>query len=139
MTWDGNERRRHKRYAVRDDALQFTPAGWRAFWGRPSPKCAVINVSEGGGCFLCRQPPLAEARIDVSLKAEPLEKPVTLPARVVWTMPSKEEEAHRVGIAFDLGRISGASGLGLRRILDSCILESTDRATSIFIRKMDRM
>ncbi len=138
MGWDGTERRRRKRYAVKNSTLRYRKgAGLFAFLMPPSPRYLVLNFSELGLHFITREEMRPGQGLRISMDAPGVRGTIGAPGRVVWCRKSEEINAFRVGCEF--GAMGGGSKRVLKNLLDSAILENVEISTKIYLKEIERL
>jgi hypothetical protein len=137
MGWDGKERRRRKRYGVKNSLLRYRKGGILAFLFPPSPKYLVLNFSEIGAHFITREELPAGLSLRVSMEAPHIKGGIHASARVVWCRKSEEINAYRVGVEF--GPVGGRSRGVLKNLLDSAILENVEISTKVYLKEIERL
>ena len=137
MSWDGKERRRKKRYGIRNCTLVYRKGGLLA-WLRPgSPKYLILNVSALGCHFISREELPCGQNILLSIEAPKLVGAIRARGRVIWTLPSKDMPAFHAGVEFS--GVSGRSSLLLKNLLDSAILEKVEIPTTIYMKEIEKL
>lgn len=137
MSWDGVEKRKHKRYGVRGSTIRFKKGGILAFLNSASTRYLVLNMSEGGLHFISKDELQVGQRITITLEAPSLEGTVKGKGTVVWVRKSHEHAAFRVGVKFT--GFDQRSKFRLRHILDNAILERVDITTKIYLKEIEKL
>jgi c-di-GMP-binding flagellar brake protein YcgR len=137
MSWDGKERRRKRRYAVKNSTVRYRKGGMLALLFPPSRKYLLLNFSEIG-CHLITAEELRPGQmLRLSIDAPNLRGTIAAQARIVWCRKSEEIHAHRVGCEFaSLG--AGSKAL-LKNLLDSAILENVEISTKVYLKEIERL
>lgn len=131
------ERRRWKRYGVKDGVIRYRKGGILSFLNPPSPRYLIINISEGGVCFITRDSLAPGHRISFSITAPKLAVPIHGRAKVIWSKKSKELDAYRVGVMFT--RLSRRARTQLKNLLDSTVLDSISITTKVYLREIEKL
>ena len=137
MSWDGNERRKNKRYAIPDVTVRFGKGGTFSFLAPFSAPCLLTTLSETGLGFMAEQSFAPGETLRLKVEAPSLAKAWTCRAQVVWVQPAASEQAWRVGVR--ITRLSDADAVILRHLLDKSILEKSEISTSLFLKKVKRL
>lgn len=137
MAWNGEERRKHKRYGVRGSTIRYKRGGLLAFMTSSSERYLVLNMSEGGLHFISKEELREGQRVSLTLDAPGLEGIVRGRGVVVWARKSHEHQAWRVGVRFT--RFDERSRFRLRHILDNAILERVDITTKIYLKEIEKL
>lgn len=137
MGWDGKERRRRKRYAVKNSALRYRRGGPIWFVMPASPKYLVLNFSEVGCHFITREELAPGQSLRLAIEAPNVRGTIAAPARVVWCRKSEEINAYRVGVEF--GSLASRSRAVLKNLLDSAILENVEISTKVYLKEIERL
>ena len=137
MSWNGTERRAHKRYALPDATVRFGKAGVLSFFSPMSQPGLLLNLSARGVAFMSQQPFTEGETIRLKAEAAARGEPFGCKARVVWVQKSENGEAWRVGACIDA--IAEPDSARLRHFLDKCVLEKSEISTSLFLKKVKRL
>ncbi|MBI2933226.1 MAG: PilZ domain-containing protein [Planctomycetes bacterium] len=137
MGWDGGNRRRKKRYALKNSALRYRKGGLLAFLFPSSAKYLLLNFSETGAHFISREELKPGQRLRLAIEAPSLRGTIHVPARVTWCRRSSEINAYRVGVRF--GTLGGRSKVLLKNLLDSAILENIEISTKVYLKEIERL
>ena len=136
MTWDGVERRKRRRYGVRDAAVRYKPASLLSFLRTPSVRHLLLNLSEGGLEFISREPFEEGLRLALQVTAPPVAGTVYATGRVARVKKSKSQDAFRVGVQFV--RISPRSAAFLKAIVNSAVADGLDLSTQAYLKELER-
>lgn len=135
--WDGNERREHKRYGVKNSTVRYLKAGVLAFLSNYSERYLLLNVCEGGVHFITREQ-LAEGTVlKLQLGFPEIDSPLKTKGVVVWSTKSKEHDAFRTGVR--MTSISQKALRQLRFVLDNTLLDNVKVTTGIYLREIERL
>ena len=137
MGWDGKDRRRKKRYAVKNSTMRYRKGGLLSFLFPASPKYLLLNFSETGCHFITREELHPGLTIRLSIEAPNVRGTIAAAARVIWCRKSEEINAYRVGT--ELTSIGGHSKALLKNLLDSAILENVEISTKIYLKEIERL
>ena len=137
MGWDGKDRRRRKRYAVKNTTLHYRKGGFLAFLFPASPTYLVLNFSEIGCHFITREEMAAGASLRLSMNAPNVKGTIHATACVVWCRKSEEINAYRVGVEF--APLGGRSRGILKNLLDTAILENVEISTKVYLKEIERL
>lgn len=137
MGWDGKERRRRKRYAVKNSTMRYRKGGLLALLMPPSRKYLLLNFSEQGCHFITAEELVPGQQLRLSVEAPNVRGTIAAPARVVWCRKSEEINAYRVGCEF--GGLAAGSRALLKNLLDSAILENVEISTKVYLKEIERL
>ena len=136
MGWDGRERRKQKRYGLRDSLIRYKRGSFVSFLLPLSPRYLLLNFSKGGCHFISRQdlPPgfFLNLRMEVPDKGA-----FSAKGTVAWSKKSKRLDAYRMGIRFS--HLTAKSRNVLQKLLDSALLENIDITTKVYLKEIDRL
>lgn len=136
-TWDGQERRKKKRFGVRGCTVRYKSGGLFSFLSMWGDKFLSLNLSESGVHFICRDP-LAEGKsLALCLEAPQLGDRIQAKGRVVWCRKSQEHDAHHVGVEFT--SISKPNRTRLKILLDNAVLEKIEITTKVYLKEIERL
>lgn len=140
MTWDKKERRRHKRYGVKDCTVQYklVPLLGLEFLINISERYLVLNISQGGVHFITKEEFKERARVLLIIKAPLLkDEIIRVSGRVVWTRKSTDANAYHVGVEFvSMGK---SNRNRLRVLLDNAVLDKIDLSTRIYLKEVEKL
>ena len=137
MSWNGQERRRKKRYGIRGSTLVYRKGGLLALLRPVSPKYLLLNISPVGCHFISKDELKCGQPVLLSIEAPKVSGTIHARGRVVWTAPSQEMPAFRVGV--ELAPVSGRSSVLLKNLLDTAILEKVEIATTIYMKEIEKL
>lgn len=136
-TWDGQERRKKKRFGVRGCTVRYKKGGLFSFLSSMSEKFLSLNVSETGLHFIARDP-LAEGLIlSLQLEAPQIGDKIYATARVVWCRKSEQHDANHVGVEFI--SLPKSSRVRLKVLLDNAVLEKIEITTKVYLKEIERL
>ncbi len=136
MGWDGRERRKQKRYGLKDSLVQYKRSGVLSFLQTLSPRYLLLNFSKGGCHFISREN--LEPGTLLNLRLEVPGKGVfSARGSVAWARKSDRLDAYRTGIRFS--HVSDRSRMVLQKLLDSALLENVDISTKVYLKEIDRL
>lgn len=137
MPWDGVERRRKKRYGVKDAIVRYKKAGLFSFISASSPKYLLLNVSELGLSFISKEQ-LAEGQgLVLTVTAPRVHGTIHARGRVIWVKKSDNQEAYRIGVEF--ASVRGRSRDLLKSLLDSAVVDSVEISTRVYLKELDKL
>jgi c-di-GMP-binding flagellar brake protein YcgR len=137
MGWDGKERRRKKRYGIRNSTVRYKKAGLFSMFAPLSAKYLLLNFSEGGVHFISKDPLEPGTAIDLELEAPKIRGAVSVRGKVVWTRKSEQLDAHHVGVEF--GSMSGRAKEVLKFMLDGALLDNVDISTKAYMKEIEKL
>lgn len=137
MGWDGVERRRKKRYGIRNSTVRYKKATLLSFLSPASAKYLLLNFSETGCHFITEELLEVDAPLTLYLDSPHTGGTATLKGRVVWARKSDKLDAYRVGVEF-AGISARAKGL-LKNMLDSAVLENVDITTKQYMKDIEKL
>lgn len=137
MNWDGVERRRKKRYGIRNSTVRYKKDTLFSFLAPASSKYLLLNFSEHGCHFITQQLLEVDARLTFYLEAPKVHGTVALKGRVVWTRKSDKVDAYRVGVEFS--SLSGRARALLKNMLDTALLENVDITTKQYMKDIEKL
>lgn len=137
MAWDGTERRKNRRFSVKNGVVRYQKGGLFSFFNPPSQKYILLNLSEGGLHFICEEPVSQGQNLTLLLEAPAVTRTVKLKGKVIWVRKSENRDAWRVGVAFTGGADKDKDQL--KHLLDASLLETTDISTSLYMKNIKRL
>lgn len=135
--WDGNERRKTKRYGVKNSTVRYHRAGVLSFLANYSDRYLLLNISEGGLHFITRDELPAGAALAIQLEFPSLDSALKVKGKVVWTAKSKEHDAFRTGVR--ITAISDKVRRLLRHVLDNTLLDNVKVSTGTYLKEIERL
>jgi hypothetical protein len=137
MAWDGTERRRRKRYGLRNSTVRYRKGSGAAVLFSPaSPTYLLLNFSEIGCHFISKEPLQPGRTLTLTIEA-PKFRPATVTGRVVWAQKFAEMEAWRVGIEFT--KVPEKSRAILKGMLDGAVLDTVEISTRVYMKEVERL
>jgi len=131
------ERRKHKRYGVKDSTVQVAQSGILAFLKEPAKPFLILNVSEGGLHFITRSELKEGEKVKLEIHAPKVTKAITLKSEVIWTRDTSQAGAFRVGVSFM--NPSRQSADLLKHMLDTALMQKVDISTLMVLKHADRI
>lgn len=135
--WDGTERRKHKRYGVKNSTVRYCRAGLLAFLRNFSDRYLLLNICEGGLHFITREELAPRTSINVLLEFPALDSPLRVRGRVIWNQKSREHDAFRTGV--EVVSLSQKAQRLLRHVLDNTLLDNVKVTTGTYLREIERL
>ncbi|HTF56189.1 MAG TPA: PilZ domain-containing protein [Planctomycetota bacterium] len=137
MSWDGIERRRHRRYGVKGSTLRWRP-GAPLGWVAPASAPHILIDLCPAGCRFISKRELAPGRaLSLAIEAPPARATVRAAGRVAWSRRSEELDAWHTGISMK-ARNSG-SAERLKIVLDGAVLERIEITTRRYLKEMGKL
>ena len=136
-TWNGQERRKKKRFGVRGCTLRFKRGGIFSFLGLFGERLITLNVSESGCHFINRVPLTEGMSIAMVLEAPQAGDKVHAAGRVVWCRKSTEHDAHHVGVEFT--SVAKSSRVQLKILIDNAVLEKIEITPTVYLTEIERL
>ena len=137
MTWDGKDRRKTKRYGVKDSSVQYCRAGLFSFFRNFSDRYLLLNISEGGLHFITKDELSIGSTYKIHLQFRSIGYPLRIHGRVVWTRKSLEHDAYRSGL--QITKISDKARRVLRHVLDNTLLDNVKISTGTYLKEINRL
>ncbi len=137
MDWNGQEKRKKKRYGVRGSTVQYKKKFFLSMLKSTSARFLVLDMSEGGLHFVTREALQPGQVLLMDIAAPDREEPINARARVVWVRKSQDVEAYHVGVEFV--KMSNKNATGLRHILDNAILNRVEMSTKVYLKQIDKL
>lgn len=137
MEWNAVERRKKKRYGIRNSTLRYKRAGLVSFLSPHSPKFMLLNISEGGCHFISRDNLAPNDKINLIIDVPKLREPIHAKGRIVWCRKSEDIHAYRVGLEFL--PLSTPSKKLLKTALESAILDNVEISTRVYLKEMEKI
>ena len=133
-----NDRRRYRRYGIKDSSLKYTTGGKiMAMFQPPSKKYLVLNISEDGLHFISKNELQIGSKITMSITAPLVDSEIKTSGKVIWCLKSEEHDAFRVGVQWvGLGK---TNQLKLKHLLNNAIMDKVDVTTSIYFRESEKL
>ena len=137
MSWEGQEKRQAKRYAIKGITVRYRKGRLLSFLRPPSPRYLLLNFSQTGCHFITRDALEPGDRLRLSIEAPKMRGSIGAFAKVVWCRKSQELNAYRVGVRF--ASLKARSRLLLKNLLDSAILENVEISTKVYLKEIERL
>lgn len=137
MTWDGRERRAHRRYGVKGSVVRWRPGppiGWVSPASEPH---LLIDVSSDGCHFLSKIQLPPGKRLSLSIEAPSTDAPARAAGFVAWTRRSEEHDAWHTGIAMKPSSPSSATRLKI--FLDGAVLDRVEITTRRYLKESGKL
>ncbi len=135
--WDGQERRKKKRFGVRGCTLRFKRGGVLSFLNMFGEKLIALNISETGCHFIAKTALPPNMGIVVQIEAPQAGDKVNASGRVVWCQKSAEHDAHHVGVEFQ--SMPKSSRVQLKILLDNSVLEKIEITTKVYLKEIEKL
>ena len=124
MGWDGTERRKKKRYGIKNSVVRYRKSALPLI-GSHSDPLLLLNISASGCHFMSREPLEEDQTVTLKIEAPPLASALSVKARIVWIRPSVQTQGmYRVGLNFT--RVSGSARQILKDLLDTAVLDNVE-------------
>ncbi len=137
MSYKGDERRKEKRYGIRDSTVVVGRKSILSFFKESSKPYLVLNISKNGLHFISRTQLEPGDNLKLSIQAPKLTKTLTVKGSVVWVKPTSQEGAFRVGVTFQ--KVAGQNKDLLQQMIDSALLDKIDVTTHLYLKHLDRL
>jgi hypothetical protein len=138
MAWDGVERRKAKRYGIKNCTLQYKSAYCLGLFSTLSEKYLVLDISPNGLHFITKTKPKEKASLLLTITAPLLnDRNIHLTGRVVWIKKSPELDVYRTGVV--ITGISDTHRNRLKLILDNAVLDKIDLSTRIYLKEVEKL
>ncbi|MBI4616784.1 MAG: PilZ domain-containing protein [Planctomycetes bacterium] len=137
MTWDGVERRRHKRYGVKDSSVRYRKAGLLSVFANYSDRLLLLNFSEGGLHFITKEELAVGRRLHLLVEFPNISTRLKMAGRVVWVRKSDEHDAFRAGI--QLTSMGERTKKILRHVQDNTLLDNVKISTGMYLKEIKRL
>ncbi len=137
VDWNGQEKRKKKRYGVRGSTVQYKKKSLLAMLKSPSARFLVLDMSEGGLHFVTREPLQPGQVLLMDIAAPDREEPVSARGRVVWVRKSLDVEAFHVGVEFV--KMSSKNAAGLKNVIENAVLDRVEMSTKVYLKQIDKL
>ena len=137
MTWNGTERRRHKRYGVKDSSVRYRKAGMLSAFANHSDRLLLLNFSEGGLHFIAREEFPIGGVFHFLLEFPSISTKIKAKGRIIWTRKSTEHDAFRAGV--HLLDMAEKSRRLLRHGKDNTLLDNVKISTGLYLKEIKRL
>ena len=135
MTWDGRERRAHRRYGVKGSLLRWRPGPPMGWISPTSAPHLLIDLSTDGCQFLSETPLRPGKRLSLSIDAPKASAKAA--ARVAWSRRSEEHDAWLTGLV--LRPRSPQSATRLKTVLDGAVLDRIEITTRRYLKETGKL
>lgn len=135
--WDGTERRRKKRYGVKNSTVRYQRSGMFSFMSNFSERYLLLNVCEKGLHLITRDELPLGTGLSLQLGFPELDAPLRAKGKVVWVQKSKEHDAFRTGV--EITSIGAKALSKLKFVLDNTLLDNVKVTTGIYLREIERL
>lgn len=136
-TWDGTERRRHKRYGVKDSSVKYRRAGALSLFTNYSDRLLLLNFSESGIHFITKEDLPPGQKIHILLEFPKISTALKLTARIIWTRKSTEHDAFRTGV--EIVAMADKPRKLLRHVQDNTLLDNVKISTGMYLKEIKRL
>jgi hypothetical protein len=136
MGWSGRERRKKKRYGLRDSLVRYKRGGLFSPFRGLSPSYLLLNFSKTGCHFISKEDPGPETALDLRVEV-PGRGALGAKGFVAWSRKSDRLDAYRIGVRFT--RVTGRSRILLQKLLDSALLENIDITTKVYLKEIEKL
>lgn len=138
MTWDGVEKRQHKRLGIKGCTLQYKSAKCLGIFSIVSNRYLVLNISPIGLSFISKEELQPMDTLFLSVTAPLLNgEIIRLKGRVIWIKESPQYHAYRTGIEFI--NTARRARQRLKIILDNALLDQIDLSTRVYLKEVDKL
>lgn len=137
MPWDGVERRKTKRYGVKNSIISYKRGGLFSVLSPPSDKYLVLNISQGGCSFITREELSPGSNLVLFIEQQRIKRILKVGARVIWCKKSETVNAFRVGVEFS--SLNSATKALLKSLLDSALVENVEISTKIYLKELEKL
>jgi len=135
--WTGTERRKNKRYGVKNSTVRYLRAGALSFLANYSDRYLLLNISESGLHFITRDQLPVGGALKIQLEFPTLDNPIKVKGKVIWDVKSKEHNAYRTGVK--ITSISDKGKRFLRHVLDNTLLDNVKVSTGTYLKEIERL
>lgn len=137
MTWDGADRRAHRRYGVKGSIIRWRPGPPIGWFSPVSSPYVLLDLSSTGCHFVSERelPPGKSISLLIAAPHSPI--PARCWGRVSWSRRSEEHEAWHTGVT--MRARSAASVARLKHILDGAVLDKIEITTRRYLKEMGRL
>ena len=137
MTWDGHERRAHRRYGVKGSLVRWRPGpplGWVSPASEPH---LLIDLSQDGCHFLSKSLLRPGKRLSLMIEAPKQDTPARAAGQVAWSRRSDEHEAWDTGV--HMKPRTPAAATRLKSVLDGAVLDRVEITTRRYMKETGRI
>src|SRR5262245_6180158 len=137
MSWDGRERRAHRRYGVKGSVVRWRP-GPPIGWVSPSSAPHILIDLSADGCHFVSKVQLPPGKkLALSIEAPSVPAPARATGIVSWSRRSEEHDAWHTGVA--MRPRSPLAATRLKNVLDGAVLDRIEITTRRYLKEMDRL
>jgi hypothetical protein len=136
MTWDGRERRAHRRYGVKGSMVRWRPGppiGWVSPASAPH---ILIDLSADGCHFLSEVELRPGKKLALSIEASP-KNAARAAGQVAWSRRSEQHDAWDTGIT--MRPRSPAAATRLKTVLDGAVLDRIEITARRYLKETGRI
>ncbi|OHB74343.1 MAG: hypothetical protein A2Z34_00405 [Planctomycetes bacterium RBG_16_59_8] len=133
---DEQERRRKKRYGIRESTVRFQQGKILSFLKSRSAKYLIVNISSKGLTFYSKEALVINETLRMKIESPKCAEPITVHGRVAWVVKATEMEAYRVGVEFQ--GTSDKARSDLKKLLDSAILDDVEVDKKTFLKEIEK-
>jgi hypothetical protein len=137
MTWDGRERRAHRRYGVKGSFVRWRPGPPLGWVSPSSAPHLLLDLSVEGCHFLTKSQIAPGKRLSLSIEAPPARGTARAAGFVAWTRRSELHDAWHTGIAMKPSTPSSANRLKI--VLDGAVLDRVEITTRRYLKESGKL
>jgi len=137
MSWDGRERRAHRRYGVKGSIVRWRPGAPIGWVSPASPPHILIDLSSDGCHFISRVQLRPGKRVSLTIEAPHAPIAARAAGCVAWSRRSEEHDAWHTGIT--MKPRTPASAGRLKTVLDGAVLDHIEITTHHYLKEMDKL
>ncbi len=137
MSWDGKERRAHRRYGVKGSVVRWRPGppiGWVSPASAPH---ILIDLSPDGCHFVSHVELRPGKRLSLAIDAPPGDVTARAVGSVAWSRRSEEHDAWHTGVL--MRPRTPAAAARLKIVLDGAVLDRIEITTRRYLKEMGRL
>lgn len=137
MSWDGKERRAHRRYGVKGSVVRWRPGAPIGWISTSSAPHILIDLSADGCHFISKVQLPTGKRLSLSIEAPSVPAPARAAGSVAWSRRSEEHDAWHTGVR--MRPRTALSATRLKSVLDGAVLDHVEITTRRYLKEMDRI
>ena len=137
MSWDGRERRAHRRYGVKGSVVRWRPGAPIGWISPASAPHILIDLSTDGCHFVSKAQLPPGKRLSLSIEAPSSRAPARTTGKVAWSRRSEEHDAWHTGVA--MRPRTALAATRLKSVLDGAVLDRVEITTRRYLKEMDRI
>jgi hypothetical protein len=137
MTWDGRERRAHRRYGVKGSLVRWRPGPPIGWVSPPSAPHLLIDLSPDGCHFLSKTQIPPGKRLSLSIEVPSTDATSRAAGFVAWSRRSEEHDAWHTGIAMKTSSPSSASRL--KSVLNGAVLDRVEITSRRYLKESGKL